>query len=125
MSIPVGTRPCVGHTGKSSLREGQANQLAGGWKEQGTEGTKYLGVEDVAGNSAEHEQPVFLHGPGDTQPGHPLQGALVSLIVVTQTFVLFFLELFYEHRREKGGPITTGLELSLWRGDGLYPASET
>lgn len=55
---------------------------------------QYLGVEDVAGNPAEHEQPVLLHGPGDTQPGHPLQGALVGLIVVTQTFVLFFLELF-------------------------------
>lgn len=47
-------------------------------------GAEYLGVEDIAGNPAEHEQPVLLHGPGDTQPGHPLQGALVGLIVVTQ-----------------------------------------
>lgn len=55
---------------------------------------EYLGVEDVAGNSAEHEQPVFLHGPHDTQPGHPLQGALVGLIMVTQTFAFFFLDFF-------------------------------
>lgn len=54
----------------------------------------YLGVEDIAGNSAEHEQPVFLHGPRDTQPGHPLQGALVGLVMVAQTFAFFFLELF-------------------------------
>lgn len=62
----------------------------------GTVGTvaEYLGVEDVAGNPAEHEQPVFLHGPHYTQPGHPLQGALVSLIMVTQTFALFFLDFF-------------------------------
>lgn len=54
----------------------------------------YLGVEDVAGNSTEHEQPIFLHGPGDTQPGHPLQGALVSLVMVTQLSAFFFWELF-------------------------------
>ena len=53
-----------------------------------------LGVEDVAGNPAERKQPVLLHGPGDTQPGHPLQGALVGLVVVTQPFAFFFRELF-------------------------------
>lgn len=79
-----------GRTGKSSLREGQANQLEGA----GDRWAEYLGVEDIAGNAAEHEQPVFPHGPGDTQPGHPLQGALVGLVVVTHAFALFFLGLF-------------------------------
>lgn len=66
------------------------------WLEARSRGpvAEYLGVEDIAGNSAEHEQPVFLHGPHYSQPGHPLQGALVGLIVVTQTFAFFFLEVF-------------------------------
>ena len=53
----------------------------------------HLGVEDVAGDPAEHEQPVLLQRPGDPQPRHPLQGALVCLVMVTP-FVLVFRELF-------------------------------
>lgn len=55
---------------------------------------EYLRVEDIAGNSAENEQPVLLHGPGHPQSGHPLQGALVSLVMVAQPSAFFFRELF-------------------------------
>ena len=53
----------------------------------------HLGVEDVAGDPAEHEQPILLQRPGDPQPRHPLQGTLVCLVMVTP-FVLVFWELF-------------------------------
>lgn len=53
----------------------------------------HLGVEDVAGDPAEHKQPVLLQRPGDPQPRHPLQGALVCLVMVAP-FVLVFRELF-------------------------------
>lgn len=66
---------------------------AAGWGRVGGWG-QYLGIEDVAGDAAQHEQPVLLHGPGDTQPGHPLQRALVGLIVVTQPPVFLFGGLF-------------------------------
>lgn len=84
----------AGQTGKeASNKRAQQTSWPRAGKEKGSR-AEYLGVEDIAGNSAEHEQPVFLHGPCDTQPGHPLQGALVSFIVVTQPFAFFFWELF-------------------------------
>lgn len=63
-----------------------------GWRGE-WDGGAHLGVEDVAGDPAEHEQPVLLQRPGDPQPRHPLQGTLVRLVMVTP-FVLVFRELF-------------------------------
>lgn len=80
-SAPAATR------GKVRPTRGRATQRAAGRGRGGGSrgpGAEYLGVEDVAGDPAEHEQPVFLYGPGDAQPGHPLQGALVCLVVVAQ-----------------------------------------
>lgn len=72
---------------KCAPREGEPRsglQAEGGGGGSRGPGAEYLGVEDIAGDPAEHEQPVFLYGPGDAQPGHPLQGALVCLVVVAQ-----------------------------------------
>lgn len=92
MSLPVQVRQERAPPRGTSQSAGWRLARSGGGVEGG--GCQYLGVEDVAGNPAENEQPVLLHGPGDTQPGHPLQGALVSLVVVTQLFAFFFWELF-------------------------------
>lgn len=74
--------------------EGKPRGRAVGREGRGTWWAKYLGVEDIAGNAAEHEQPIFLYGPGDAQSGHPLQGALVGLVVVTQAPVFLLGGLF-------------------------------
>lgn len=58
------------------------------------EGPTHLGVEDVAGDAAEHDQPVLLDGPRDAQPGHSLQGALVGLVVVTRSLDFLLRGLF-------------------------------
>lgn len=61
---------------------------------QETGSVQYLRVQHVTSNSAQHEQTVFLHRPGDTQARHSLQGALVSFIVVAEFFAFFYRILF-------------------------------
>lgn len=62
---------------------------------------QHLGIEHVAGNPAEHEQAVLLHRPGHTQPCHPQQGTLVSLVMVAQPFAFVSRILFWQSQGNK------------------------